>query len=150
MVKILIGLSFIIPSIAFGCPAIEGKWLSSLEKFESFNKKWAKIDDRAWAFMSQTQGYETILFNNKEMLISTPEIEVKVGEKSMKLPSKEEQISFNVLGCTDKSIVLKYERYGKIHISQLQFDSDNTFWEYMGTPDSDGNSHIREYYTKAN
>jgi len=150
MKKIFIGLSFMIPSIAFCCPSLDGTWSSSLEKFESFNKKWAKIDDRAWTFMSQTQGYETIIFNNnnKEMLISTPEIEVKIGEKSMKLPSNEEQISFNILGCTDKSIVLKYERYGKTHISQLQFENANTYWEYMGSSGSDGNSHIREYYTK--
>jgi hypothetical protein len=149
MKKLLIGLSFMIPSVGFCCPSLEGTWSSSLEKFESFNKKWSKIDKNAWSFMSQTQGFETIIFkSNKEMLISTPVIELKMGEKVMKLPSKEEQISFNVLGCTDKSIVLQYDRYGKTHISQLQFENDNTYWEYMGTAGSDGNSHIREYYTK--
>lgn len=138
-----------IPSAAFCCPSIEGTWLSSLEKFETFNSKRAKIDDKAWTFMSQTQGYESITFNKKHMFISTPEIAVKIGGKSMKLPAKEEKIGFTVLGCTDKSIVLKYQRYGKTHISQLQFENDETYWEYMGAPDSDGNSHIREYYTKA-
>ncbi|WP_227006681.1 hypothetical protein [Shewanella donghaensis] len=147
--KSLISLFFMIPSVAFSCPSLEGTWSSSLEKFDSFNKKWAKIDKKAWSFMSQTQGFETITFkSNKEMFISTPVIEVKMGDKTMKLPSKEEQISINVLGCTDKSIVLKYDRYGKKHISQLQFEDDKTYWEYMGTAGSDGNSHIREYYTK--
>ncbi|NQZ80884.1 MAG: hypothetical protein HRT52_07690 [Colwellia sp.] len=149
MKKLLIGLSFMIPSVAFCCPSLEGTWSSSLEKFESFNKKWANIDKRAWSYMSQTQGYETIIFkDNKQMFVSTPEIAMKMGDKVMQLPSKEEQISFNVLGCTDNSIVLKYNRYGKTHISHLQFENDNTYWEYMGTSDSDGNSHIREYYTK--
>jgi len=148
MIKILIGLSFMVPSVAFSCPSLEGTWSSSLEKFESFNQKWARVDDKAWAFMSQTQGHETIIFNEKEMLISTPEIVVKVGDKSMKLPAKDEQVTIKVLGCTDNSIVLKYERYGEEHISQLQFENTNTYWEYMGSSGSDGNSHIREYYIK--
>ena len=151
MKKLLIGLSFMIPSVGFCCPSLEGTWSSSIQKFESFNKRWANIDDKAWSFMTQTQGHEVVVFNNmKGMLIATPEIEVKMGERKMKLPSKEEQIDFNILGCTDKSIVLEYERYGKAQISQLHFEDDNTYWEYMGTSDSDGNSHIREYYTKAN
>jgi len=138
-----------IPSVAFCCPSLEGTWLSSLEKFESFNKKWANIDKRAWSYMSQTQGYETIIFkDNKEMFVSTPEIAMKMGDKVMQIPSKEEQISFNVLGCTDNSIVLQYNRYGNTQISHLQFENGTTYWEYMGTSDSDGNSHIREYYTK--
>lgn len=138
-----------IPTVAFCCPSLEGTWSSSLEKFESFNMKWANIEDRPWSFMSQTQGFETIIFSsNNEMLISTPEIEVKIGEKVMKRPPHEEKISFDVLGCTDNNIVLKYERYGKARISQLHFENDNTFWEYMGVAGRDGNSHIREYYTK--
>ncbi|MFT6991394.1 MAG: hypothetical protein ACJASL_003381 [Paraglaciecola sp.] len=139
-----------IPNIAFSCPSLEGTWSSSLDKFESFNKRWANIDNRAWSYMTQTQGHEIIIFNgDKEMFISTPEIEVKMGEKAMKLPSKEERLSLDVLGCTDKSMVIKYERYGKTHISQLHFENDNAYWEYMGASGSDGNSHIREYYTKA-
>jgi hypothetical protein len=149
MKKILVCLSFMIPSVAFCCPSLEGTWSSSLEKFESFNVKWANVEDKPWSYMSQTQGYETIIFNsNNEMLISTPAIEVKIGEKVMKMPSKSEQISFDVLGCTDKDIVLKYERYGKVRISQLHFDNADTYWEYMGVSGRDGNSHIREYYTK--
>ncbi|WDE07589.1 hypothetical protein SG34_012280 [Thalassomonas viridans] len=150
MKKIFIFLPFLAPDIAFSCPSLQGTWLSSLEKFESFNNRWANIDDRAWSFMEQTQGHEIIKFNdNNEMLVSTPEIEVKVGEKTMKLPPNEERINFSVLGCTDKSIALKYQRYGKMRISQLHFENDNTYWEYMGTSASDGNSHIREYYVKA-
>lgn len=66
----------------------------------------------------------------------------------MKQPPKEEQINFDTLGCTNKSIFLKYQRYGKTQISQLHFDNDNTYWQYMGALGSDGNSHIREYYIK--
>jgi hypothetical protein len=151
MKKLLICLYFMIPSLGFCCPSLEGTWTSSIQKFESFNKKWANIDDKAWSFMTQTQGHETIVFNNvQEMLIATPEIEVNMGERKMKLSPKKEQISFTTLGCTDKSIVLQYERYGKAQISQLHFENDDTYWEYMGASGSDGNSHIREYYTKAN
>jgi hypothetical protein len=150
MKKLLICLPFIIPSVGFCCPSFEGTWSSSIQKFESFNKKWANIDDKAWSYMTQTQGHEVIVFNNmKEMVISTPEIEIKMGERKMKFAAKKEQINFSILGCTDNSIVLQYERYGKAQISQLQFENANTYWEYMGDPGSDGNSHIREYYTKA-
>ena len=75
---------------------------------------------------------------------------MKIGEKAMKLPANEENIGFNVLGCTDNSIVLKYERNGQTKISQLHFENENTYWEYMGVAGKDGNSHIREYYTRNN
>ena len=149
MKKLLISLSLLVPSVAFSCPSLDGTWTSSIQKFELFNKKWANIEDKAWSFMTQTQGHEVIEFNDmKEMIIVTPKIEIKVGDRSMKVPAKREQINFDVLGCTDKSIVLKYERAGKARISKLHFDNNNTFWEYMGVSGSDGNSHIREYYTK--
>ncbi|NOU51441.1 hypothetical protein HG263_12965 [Pseudoalteromonas sp. JBTF-M23] len=149
MKKLVICFSLMIPSIGFCCPSLEGTWQSSIQKFELFNKKWANVGDKAWSFMIQTQGYEVIEFNNaNKMHISTPEIEVKMGEKKMKLPAKEEHIKFDILGCTHQSIVLKYERYGKAQLTQLHFEKDNTYWEYMGTSDGDGNSHVREYYNK--
>lgn len=71
-----------IPSVGFCCPSLEGAWLSSLQKFESFNRKWANIDDKAWSFMIQNQGHEVIVFNQmKEMLIAILEVKVKMGAK---------------------------------------------------------------------
>jgi len=149
MKKILICLSFMIPSTGFSCPLLEGTWSSSIEKFEAFNKRWANVDGKAWSFMIQTQGREVITFkSNQEMIITTPELELKMGDRQIKRPSKEERININILGCTDRSIILKYERSGKIKISQLHFENDNVFWEYMGVAGRGGNSHIREYYTK--
>ncbi|MFY8350569.1 hypothetical protein AAEU29_08560 [Pseudoalteromonas sp. SSM20] len=149
MKKIIICLSLMLPNIAVSCPTLEGTWTSSIEKFKSFNKKWANLDARAWAFMSQTQGHELIEFNSKkEMRISTPEIQVKMGEKAITMPAKEELINYSVLGCNDTSIVLQFDRYGKTQISQFHFENETTFWEYMGSAKSDGNSHIREYYIK--
>ena len=139
-----------VPSVGFCCPSLEGTWSSSIEKFETFNKRWANVDHKAWSFMVQTQGHEDITFiNNKEMIIVTPEIEIKMGNKKIRQPSKKERITINVLGCTDKNIVFKYERNGKVKISQLHFENDDVFWEYMGVVGRNGNSHIREYYTKA-
>ncbi len=138
-----------IPSIGFCCPSLEGTWSSSLEKFQGFNKQWANVNNNAWSFMIQTQGHEEITFNgNTEMIIVTPKIDIKMGDKKITQPPKKEHISIDVLGCTDKSIVLKYERSGKIKISQLHFENEDVFWEYMGVAGRDGNSHIREYYTK--
>jgi len=149
MKKILICLSFMMPSVALACPLLEGTWSSSLEKFEHFNKRWANIDKKAWSFMVQTQGHEVITFKgNTEMIIATPELELSMGERKIKRPSKEERINIDVLGCTDKNIVLKYERNGEVKISQLHFESDNTYWEYMGVAGRSGNGHIREYYTR--
>jgi len=149
MKKILICLSFMMPSVAPACPLLEGTWSSSLEKFEHFNKRWANIDKKAWSFMVQTQGHEVITFKgNTEMIIATPELELSMGERKIKRPSKEERINIDVLGCTDKNIVLKYERNGEVKISQLHFESDNTYWEYMGVAGRSGNGHIREYYTR--
>ena len=138
-----------IPSVAFSCPSLEGTWESSKEQFETFNKRWANIDSKAWSFMTQTQGLEVITFkNNKVMIIATPEFELKMGDRKIKRPPKEERINIDILGCTDKNIALKYERNGEVKISQLHFESDNTFWEYMGVAGRSGNGHIREYYTK--
>jgi hypothetical protein len=149
MKKILICFSLMIPNVAFSCPLIEGSWSSSVEKFEAFNKRWAKVDSKAWSFMVQTQGHEVITFNdNTKMIIVTPELELKMGDRKIKRPPKEERIAIEVLGCTDENIVLKYERNGEVKISQLHFENDDTFWEYMGVAGRSGNGHIREYYTK--
>ncbi|WP_197411223.1 hypothetical protein [Colwellia sp. TT2012] len=119
MKTILICLSFMIPSVGFCCPSLEGTWSSSIQKFETFNKRWANVDNKAWSFMVQTQGHEVIMFKgNTEMIIVTPEIEIKIGDRKIKRQSKEERINIDILGCTDKSIVLKYERNGKVKINQ--------------------------------
>jgi len=138
-----------IPNVAFACPSLEGTWSSSIGKFESFNKRWANIDDNAWSFMVQTQGKEIITFNaNTSMIIVTPELEFNMGGNKIKRPSKKEHIKIDVLGCTDTNIVLKYERDGEVKISQFHFENDDTFWEYMGVAGKSGNGHIREYYSK--
>ncbi|WP_102798843.1 hypothetical protein [Bowmanella denitrificans] len=149
MKRVLMCLSVMIPSVGYCCPSLDGTWTSSIEKFESFNKKWANIEDKAWSFMIQTQGIEVIKYNGEnKMSINSPEIEIKVGEKKMKRPPSEERITFNVLGCTSKSIAMQYERYGEKKISQLHFENEDTYWVYMGSAGTDGNSHIREYYTR--
>jgi len=138
-----------IPNVAFSCPLLEGSWLSSAENFEAFNKRWANVDSQAWSFMVQTQGHEVITFKgNTKMIIVTPELEIKMGDRKIKRPPKEERIDIEVLGCTDENIVLKYERNDEVKISQLHFENDDTFWEYMGVAGRSGNGHIREYYTK--
>ena len=138
------------PVAGAACPNMEGTWQSSKEKFVAFNKTWANVEERAWAYMLQTQGLEHIVFApDGQMIIRTPGFELKMGERTIPRPSQEEKINFDVLGCTEKSIVIKYERYGSERISQLHFDSDDSYWVYMGTPGSDGNSHIREFYYKA-
>ena len=142
-------MSLIMPNVALACPSLEGTWSSSLEKFKTFNERWASIDDKAWSFMVQTQGHEVITFEgNTVMNIATPELELSMGNKKIKRPAQKERIDINVLGCTDKTIVLKYERSGEIKISQLHFDNDGLFWEYMGVAGRSGNGHIREYYVK--
>ncbi len=149
MKKVVIGLSLLIPSIGFACPSLDGTWSSSKEKFVEFNKRWANVESKAWNFMIQTQGMETIEFKaSGNMEISTPEIELVMGEKTIKRPASKEQIKFSVLGCNANSIVLKYERNGKARISHYKFENENTYWEYMGSPGRSGNGHIREYYTK--
>lgn len=149
MKKILLLLTFMIPNIAYCCPSLDGTWTSSLEKFESFNKKWANVGAKPWSFMIQTQGLEVIKFTaDNEMFISSPEVELKMGERKMKLPSSEERVKFDILGCTNNSIVLKYERNGKVGVSELHFENDDSYWVYMGRAGADGNSHIREYYTR--
>lgn len=149
MKRVLMCLSLMIPSVGYCCPLLDGTWTSSKEKFESFNKQWANVEDKAWSFMIQTQGIEVINFNGKnEMNVHSPEIELKMGKKTMKRPASEERINFNVLGCTINSIAIQYERYGKKEISQLHFENEDTYWVYMGTAGTGGNSHIREYYTR--
>jgi hypothetical protein len=151
MKKILIFMCVVASNVAIACPSLDGKWISSLEKFDQFNKRWANVDTKAWSFMVQTQGHERIEYmGNKEMVVRSPEIELKIGENKMQRPSSEEHINFDILACTDKNIVMKYVRYGAVQISTLHFENKDTYWVYMGTADSDGNSHIREYYTRKN
>lgn len=147
--KILIGMCLLIPHISYSCPALEGKWLSSVDKFQQFNRQWAHIEDKAWAYMMQTQGKEIINYQTDNvMVITSPEMVISMAGQNITQASSEEKIKFDVLGCTPQSIVIKYERYSQVNISHLQFENDNTYWEYMGTANNSGNSHIREYYTK--
>jgi len=150
MKKVLICLSlFLLPNAAFSCPVLEGEWRSSKDKFTEFNTQWANIESKAWHFMSQTQGLEIIKYQSDgKMIISTPEFELKMGEKVFKKEATEEKLNFQILGCDLNSVVLKYERSGKEQISHIQFENDNTYWEYMGKPGRSGNGHIREYYSK--
>jgi len=149
MKKILLFLTFMIPNIAYCCPSLAGTWTSSLDKFESFNKKWANVDPKPWSYMIQTQGLEVIKFTaNNEMLISSPEVDLKIGERKIKRPSSTERVKFDILGCSKNSIVLTYERNGNVGISELHFENDDSYWVYMGRAGADGNSHIREYYTR--
>ena len=145
----LLGLSLLLPISAQSCPALIGEWESSLEKFTSFNKKWANVEEQAWSFMLQTQGKELVEFTvDNQMLITTPEIALKRGDKTVTLPASEERIAIKILGCTADSTVIQYERYDKEHIAHLNFENKNVFWQYMGVPRQDGNSHIREFFVK--
>lgn len=149
MKKVVVALSLLIPSIGFTCPSLDGKWSSSKEKFVEFNKRWVNVESKAWSFMIQTQGIETIEFKSSGiMVISTPEVELVMGNKKIKRPESKEKINFSILGCNASSIVLKYERNEKTQISYIQFENDSTYWEYMGKPGRSGNGHIREYYTR--
>lgn len=149
MKKVAICLSLLFPSVGFACPSIEGTWVSSLEKFESFNQQWANVEDKPWSFMIQTQGREIISYrDNAEMVIDSPETELEVGDKTITRPSSLERVPFSLLGCTENSVALQYERYGKKEISQLHFENDDLYWVYMGAAGADGNSHIREYYSR--
>lgn len=150
MKRILMFLLLVIPNIGFCCPSLDGTWTSSLTKFLAFNTQWANVKDNAWSYMIQTQGVEVVKFNEKnEMIVNFPDIELNMGDKKMKRPASEEHITFSILGCTTKSIAIQYERYGEKQISQLHFESDDTYWVYMGRTGADGNSHIREYYTRS-
>jgi hypothetical protein len=147
--QLLIALSLLVPCIGYTCPTLDGTWTSSKEKFVEFNKRWANVESKAWNFMIQTQGIETIEFKaSGNMIIDTPEVELVMGKNKIKRPSSKEQTTYKILGCNSNSIVLEYQRNGKTQISHLQFDNDNTYWEYMGKPGRSGNGHIREYYTR--
>lgn len=144
-----VSLVLSIPSISFACPVLEGTWLSSKALFINFNKQWANIEKPAWNFMLQSQGLEKIEFTStRKMIIRTEKSAIIMGSKTIERPSTTEVLDFEVLGCTPQSMVIQYTRHEKPQISQLQFENDNTYWEYMGKPGRSGNGHIREYYTK--
>lgn len=149
MKKLILTFSLMIPNIVSACPDLEGTWLSSKEKFVEFNKKWANVETIAWDFMLQNQGIETIEFKpDNTMVISTPEVELVVGERKVKSPASKESIDFSILGCNKRSIAIMYERYGETQISKFHFENPNIYWEYMGVAGRSGNGHIREFYTK--
>ena len=146
---VLLGLSLLLPIGTQACPVLSGEWISSKEKFTSFNKKWANVEPQAWSFMLQTQGKEVVEFTaDNQMLITTPEIALKMGEKTITLPASKERIAIKILGCTPDSTVIQYERYDKVHLTHMNFENQNVFWQYMGNPQQDGNSHIREFYVR--
>ena len=149
MKYIAAGLLVIVSSISNACPVLDGNWSSSREKFIDFNQTWANVEPNAWQFLLQNQGLEIIEYKaNNHMVINTPEVELTMGDKKITSSASTENINFNVLGCTENSVVIAYERYGQVQISQLHFEDKDTYWMYMGEAGRSGNGHIREYYTR--
>ena len=151
MKKILIPLLMLLPVTSQACPSLAGKWSSSLAQFQQFNQQWANIEEKAWSFMMQTQGREHITYSaDNKMIIDSETTELVIGNKKMTRPAASEQLDFTILGCTNNSIVIQYDRYKQSQIAQLMFEDENNYWQYMGTADGGRNDHIREYYHRNN
>ena len=150
MKVVFITLALLLPQLSFACPLLAGKWQSSLEQFKQFNQRWANIDARPLSFMLQTQGKETIEYaSDKQIKITGRAHQITMGERTLNIPSFAEESAYQSLGCTENSIAIKTKVADKWQISLLNFVTEDMYWVYMGDPESDGNSHIREFYIRA-
>ena len=148
MKKILIVLT-LLPTFALACPNLIGKWESSLELFNEFNRKHALIEDKSWQFYEQLVGRTYIEFDGENSVTSMDEIgELIIGEKAYPWNSDPITSKYEVIGCSTSVMVVKSWMNNEPVFSKLNFEDKDTFWSYSGIPNGTGNDHVREYYVR--
>lgn len=139
----------LLPTLSISCPDIYGKWKSSSEMTMRFTDKWAKIENRSFEFLKQITGTAEIEYQkNKMILTEIPKRNIIVNGKTMPWEGTNETVAFEVLGCTNNGIAIKYNMSGIEYINLLYFENNDTYWEYAGRPEFTGSAHIREYFVR--
>lgn len=135
---------------ALACPDFRGKWESSGSLSAAFNDNHAVIEDRTREFRSQIIGKSTVTYTQKRVTMEMDNIEfVSINGVVFPWDSSPMTGPYEVLGCTDNVVVIRINYNDVVLINTLNFEDENTYWVYEGTPGGTGNQHTREYFVRA-
>lgn len=131
------------------CPDILGEWRSSYELSKTFNDKYAVIEERTKEFREQLIGRSTVTYTKESVALEMDPIDsVTISGKVYPWDSSPMTGPYRALGCNDDIVVIKINFNGTELLSSLNFESENIYWVYEGTPKGAGNKHTREYFVR--
>jgi len=148
MKQTILFLFLIFSSETFACPEFLGSWKSSKDDTLEFIERWAKIEPKSLDFIKQVTGTMHTEYTKESMKITDESRQIEVNGKLVNWEGTKEDVAFEVLGCTDDQVVLKYELFDQDFITVLNFESENIYWVYAGSPGFTGNAHYREFFVR--
>ncbi len=137
------------PCLAYACPDFYGEWASSKELTMSFNRRWANIEERAMSLLNQTTGTATVNYLQNELVLSDiPSRKITINGEQFDWNGTNQTVHYEVLGCTEKMVSIKYRLFDNDFIVTLNFQADDIYWVYSGHPELTENAHTREYFER--
>ena len=146
--KVIFLLSiFTVPSYA--CPSLDGVWKSSLSMSRDFNISRSKIEERTREFRDQIIGKSSVTYIDSVVNFTYKKIpEIVIQGKKYPWDSFDITSAYEVLGCTENQLVMKWSAFDTNFITTLNFENDSVYWVYEGMPNGTGNDHTREYFVR--
>ncbi len=132
---------------AIACPEIEGTWKSSAELSNRFNESYAILTDGIKELNSQIYGNSVMTFKSGVVTLESLISQVTIDGETHEWDGSYEG-TYEILGCTEGSIVLKLKVENLEYLSLIQFNKENTMWIYNGYLFDTGNGHSREYFVR--
>ncbi len=117
----------------------------------SFNRNYAKLEERQDGFLASLMGKMTVEFTDKQIHLRMPDNQVDVKGKLTPFAGFEERNPYKVLFCNERMVVVETAEAVTGERSAITYFLVGTdaMWVYVGTnspkvPDL----HIREYFKR--
>lgn len=128
-----------------------GTWQSDATATMSFNRNYAKLEERQDGFLVSLMGKMTMEFTDKQIYLRMPDTQVDVKGKLTPFAGFEERNPYKVLFCNERMVVVETAEAVTGERSAITYFLVGTdaMWVYAGTnspkvPDL----HIREYFKR--
>ena len=134
---------------SYACPSLDGVWKSSLSMSRDFNISRSLIEESTREFRDQIIGKSSVTYIDSVVSFTfekTPEIVIQGKIYPWDLSNITS--AYEVLGCTENQMVMKWSAFDTDFITTLNFENDNVYWIYEGMPNGTGNDHTREYFVR--
>ena len=139
----------VIPSSVAACPDYIGKWRSSRQLTMEFNNRLSSAEPKVRELLPQITGTVAVEFTDREMKFTdVPSRKIVIHGKESEWTGLNETVDYDLLGCTESVVVIRFSLYGAEMISKLHFEDRNTYWEYLGDTNPVINAHAREYFVR--
>ena len=130
--------------------SIAGAWRSDGAKTMAFARDNTKLEPRQDSFLAALMGHMIIEFDEKNMRLRLPDLEVPVNGETMPFAGFSEERTYKILFCNDqKSVVQSTLASGKNDVTTYFFVGTDEMWVYAGSSDpTSPDMHLREYFRR--